>query len=42
MMRTYWNNEETYKKKFKNGWYLSGDRASDRQGRLFLVRRPRR
>jgi len=26
-MRTYWNNEETYQKKFKNGWYLSGDKA---------------
>ncbi|MFH1313819.1 MAG: AMP-binding protein, partial [Candidatus Eisenbacteria bacterium] len=28
MMRTYWNNEETYKLKFRNGWYLSGDRSS--------------
>jgi len=28
MMRGYWNNEETYKKKFVNGWYLSGDRSS--------------
>jgi acetyl-CoA synthetase len=28
MMRTYWNNEETYRKKFRNGWYLTGDRAS--------------
>lgn len=28
MMRTYWNNEETYQAKFVNGWYLSGDRAS--------------
>jgi len=27
MMRTYWDNEETYQKKFKNGWYMSGDRA---------------
>jgi acetyl-CoA synthetase len=27
LMRTYWNNEETYNKKFKNGWYLSGDKA---------------
>ena len=24
MMRTYWNNEETYKNKFKNGWYITG------------------
>ncbi len=28
MMRTYWNNEETYKSKFANGWYLPGDRSS--------------
>jgi len=28
MMRTYWNNEHTYQSKFKNGWYLSGDRSS--------------
>lgn len=27
MMRTYWKNEETYNKKFQNGWYLSGDKA---------------
>lgn len=27
MMRTYWKNEETYQNKFKNGWYLAGDRA---------------
>jgi acetyl-CoA synthetase len=27
MMRTYWNNEETYKSKFENGWYLPGDKA---------------
>ncbi|MCD4832680.1 MAG: acetate--CoA ligase [Bacteroidales bacterium] len=27
MMRTYWRNEETYQKKFENGWYLPGDRA---------------
>lgn len=27
MMRTYWNNEATYQKKFRNGWYLSGDRS---------------
>jgi acetyl-CoA synthetase len=28
MMRTYWRNEETYNKKFQNGWYLPGDRSS--------------
>ncbi len=27
MMTTYWNNEEKYKEKFINGWYLAGDRA---------------
>jgi len=28
MMREYWKNEETYKGKFKNGWYIPGDRSS--------------
>jgi acetyl-CoA synthetase len=28
MMRAYWNNEATYNGKFKNGWYLPGDRSS--------------
>ncbi len=28
MMRTYWNNSATYIKKFLNGWYICGDRAS--------------
>jgi acetyl-CoA synthetase len=27
-MRTYWNNTATYLKKFLNGWYICGDRAS--------------
>lgn len=40
MIRTYWNNEETYKKKFKNGWYLCGDRASiDEEGYFWFVGR---
>lgn len=40
MMRTYWNNEETYRKKFKNGWYLSGDRArTDSEGYFWFVGR---
>jgi acetyl-CoA synthetase len=40
MMRTYWNNEETYQKKFENGWYLSGDRASiDKDGYFWFVGR---
>ncbi len=40
MMRTYWNNEETYKSKFKNGWYLPGDRSSiDKDGYFWFVGR---
>jgi len=27
-IRGYWNNEEGYRAKFVNGWYLTGDRAS--------------
>jgi acetyl-CoA synthetase len=40
MFRTYWNNVETYKSKFKNGWYISGDRASiDEEGYFWFVGR---
>lgn len=40
MFRAYWNNEETYKKKFANGWYLCGDRASiDEDGYYWFVGR---
>lgn len=40
MMRTYWNNEETYKKKFVNGWYIPGDRSSiDNEGYFWFVGR---
>lgn len=40
MMRTYWNNEETYQKKFKNGWYLTGDRSSiDAEGYFWFTGR---
>jgi acetyl-CoA synthetase len=40
MMRTYWNNEETYQKKFKNGWYLTGDRSSiDGEGYFWFTGR---
>ncbi len=40
MMRTYWENEETYKSKFKNGWYLPGDRAYiDQDGYFWFVGR---
>jgi len=40
MIRTYWNNEETYKGKFKNGWYICGDRSSiDNEGYFWFVGR---
>ena len=40
MMRMYWRNEETYKNKFKNGWYLPGDRSSiDNEGYFWFVGR---
>ena len=40
MMRTYWRNDETYKTKFKNGWYLPGDRSSiDNEGYYWFVGR---
>ncbi len=40
MMRTYWRNEETYNKKFQNGWYLPGDRSSiDNEGYFWFVGR---
>ena len=40
MFRTYWNNQQTYDKKFKNGWYLSGDRGSiDVDGYFWFVGR---
>ena len=40
MMRSYWKNEETYKKKFKNGWYITGDRASiDNEGYFWFIGR---
>jgi acetyl-CoA synthetase len=40
MFRTYWKNEEIYKSKFKNGWYICGDRASiDNDGYFWFVGR---
>ncbi len=41
MFRTYWNNEEIYKSKFKNGWYHLRRPGQYRRRRLFLVCRPR-
>jgi acetyl-CoA synthetase len=40
MMRTYWKNETVYKSKFKNEWYVCGDRASiDEDGYYWFVGR---
>ncbi|OGU62463.1 MAG: hypothetical protein A2V66_12055 [Ignavibacteria bacterium RBG_13_36_8] len=40
MMRTYWKNEETYKKKFVNGWYIPGDRSTiDADGYFWFIGR---
>jgi acetyl-CoA synthetase len=40
MLRGYWKNEVTYKTKFVNGWYISGDRASiDEEGYFWFVGR---
>ncbi len=40
MMRAYWNNPTTYESKFKNGWYICGDRASiDADGYYWFVGR---
>lgn len=40
MFRAYWKNKETYDGKFKNGWYICGDRASvDKDGYFWFVGR---
>jgi acetyl-CoA synthetase len=40
MMRTYWNNQDKYREKFVNGWYLSGDKASiDNEGYFWFIGR---
>jgi len=39
-MRTYWNNEETFQKKFIEGWYLTGDKSTiDKDGYFWFVGR---
>jgi len=39
-VRSYWNNEAGFKAKFKNGWYLCGDRASiDSDGYFWFMGR---
>ncbi len=40
MMRTYWNNDKMFQRKFKNGWYLAGDRASiDKEDYFWFIGR---
>jgi acetyl-CoA synthetase len=40
MIRSYWNNPGGYAEKFRNGWYLTGDRASiDSDGYYWFVGR---
>jgi acetyl-CoA synthetase len=40
MFRNYWGNKELYEAKFKNGWYICGDRASiDSEGYFWFVGR---
>jgi acetyl-CoA synthetase len=39
-MRTYWNNEEAFQKKFRGGWYITGDRARlDNEGYFWFAGR---
>jgi acetyl-CoA synthetase len=39
-MRTYWNNEEAFQKKFRNAWYITGDRAKlDQDGYFWFAGR---
>jgi acetyl-CoA synthetase len=40
LIRTYWNNEEGYQGKFKNGWFVCGDQATiDADGYFWFVGR---
>ena len=40
ILETYWNNREVFDEKFRNGWYLTGDRASiDEEGYYWFVGR---
>ncbi len=40
MFRTYWNNRELYESRFRNGWYITGDRARrDADGFFWFVGR---
>ncbi|HLA18342.1 MAG TPA: AMP-binding protein, partial [Dehalococcoidia bacterium] len=40
MFRTYWNNRGLYESRFRNGWYITGDRARrDADGYFWFVGR---
>ncbi|MCJ7686628.1 MAG: acetate--CoA ligase [Desulfobacteraceae bacterium] len=40
MFRTFWNRQELYDSKFRNGWYITGDRATmDADGYFWFVGR---
>ncbi|MCP4702230.1 MAG: acetate--CoA ligase [Gammaproteobacteria bacterium] len=40
IFRTYWNDQERYDSRFKNGWYLTGDKAKqDADGYFWFVGR---
>ncbi|MBI2873314.1 MAG: acetate--CoA ligase [Chloroflexi bacterium] len=40
MFRTYWQDEERYRSRFQNGWYVTGDRArQDKDGYFWFVGR---
>jgi acetyl-CoA synthetase len=40
MFRTYWRNEEMYRSRFRNGWYITGDRARrDDEGYFWFIGR---
>lgn len=40
MFRTYWNNDAMYQSKFRNGWYITGDRGRmDEDGYFWFIGR---
>jgi len=40
MFRTYWEKEELYRSCFKNGWYITGDKArKDDEGYFYFMSR---
>ncbi|HEX5370142.1 MAG TPA: AMP-binding protein, partial [Dehalococcoidia bacterium] len=40
MFRTYWHDEERYNSRFRNGWYITGDRAkTDFDGYFWFIGR---